>query len=258
MKIDLESTVKFSDNFTKSRHQLRAYMRDIYPGMKLREVNILLNVYESGIAKTLSQTDKITAAQYGSFVNKLEYDYGMTTESAIEALNAWLDVCIRKGAGTRYGNSILKAKQVNEVSASIPTSAQKKISLGANETVFEDENVKVRFVRWERNSYLVGGNARTGYFVFENKSTDRLCIYMKDIAVDGFINLAESQATSLNAKQKEMKGFPFIYESKVPGNLNDFETVEFKVCYGRISEGHNAACLIKGVKVESDTVSVKL
>lgn len=47
MKINLQNTVSFSDGFTKNRHQLRAYMRDIYPDVEIRIINILLNVYES-------------------------------------------------------------------------------------------------------------------------------------------------------------------------------------------------------------------
>lgn len=256
MKIGLDSTVKFSDNFTKNRFQLRAFMRDIHPDSELREANILLNVYEAGIAKMLYQVDKISSTQYSSFINKLEYDYGMTTESAIEALNAWIDVCIKKDAGTMYGNRILDAKKSIQAPAS--SAPPTKISLGANETIFEDENVKVKFVRWERTHYLAGGNGRTGYFVFENKSNDRLCIYMKDISIDGFINLAESQPTSLDGRKKEMKGMPFIYENKVPGVLNDFETVEFVVSYGGIRAGLNTVSLIKGQKTESEIISVKL
>lgn len=83
-------------------------------------INILLNVYEAGIVKQLSQLEKISSTQYSSYVSKLEYDYGMTTESAIEALNAWLDVCIRKGAGTRYGNAIIKAKKESQEATTVP------------------------------------------------------------------------------------------------------------------------------------------
>lgn len=51
MKINLQNAVIFSDNYAKNRTQLRAYMRDIYPDAEIRTINILLNVYESGIAK---------------------------------------------------------------------------------------------------------------------------------------------------------------------------------------------------------------
>ena len=259
MKADLQKTIGFSNNFTKSRHLVRAYMKDVNPGIAIREINILLNVYESGIAAALSQMDRISYIQYSAFISKLESDYGMTTESTIEALNVWMDACIGNHAGIEYGKNIIKEKQIAAAKVnSVAVAPSQRICLGANETIFEDVNIKVKFVRWKRTHYLAGGDALAGYFVFENKSDDRLCIYMKDISIDGFINLAESQTTSLDGKQKEMKGLPFIYENKVPGDLNDFETVEFIICYGRIKDGLNASCLIKGAKNQSNTISVRL
>lgn len=258
MKIDLRNTVNFSDGFTKNRHQLRAYMRDIYPDSEIRMVNILLNVYESGIVKQISQMEKISSTQYSSYVSKLEYDYGMTTESAIEALNAWLDVCIRKGAGTRYGNAIIKAKKATTETVTVPaeSSASKKVSLGLNDTIYDDENITVKFLKWERVRYLNTGNARVATFLFINKTDKKVSIYFKNISIDGFLNQEKSLSYELPEKQKGMKNFNLVYEDKVPGRTDDFDTVEFIVTYGKVKDGYSS--LIEGETVESDIISLKL
>lgn len=258
MKIDLRNTVNFSDGFTKNRHQLRAYMRDIYPDSEIRIINILLNVYESGIAKQISHQEKISSTQYSSYISKLEYDYGMTTESAIEALNIWLDVCIRKGAGTRYGNAIIKAKKSIPETVAVPVESgtPKKVSLGLNDTIYDDENITVKFLKWERVRYLNTGNARVATFLFVNKTDKKVSIYFKNISVDGFLNQEKSLSYELPEKQKGMKNFNLVYEDKVPGRTDDFDTVEFIVTYGKVKDGYST--LIEGKPVESDVISLKL
>ena len=258
MKINLQTTVSFSDGFTKNRQQLRAYMRDIYPDVEIRAINILLNVYESGIAKQLSQMEKIPSTQYSSFVSKLEYDYGMTTESAIEALNAWIDVCIRKGAGTRYGNAIIKAKKATQEAVAVPveSAVSPKVSLGLNDTIYEDKNITVKFLKWERVRYLNTGNARVATFLFVNKTDRKVSIYFKNISIDGFLNQEKSLSYELPEKQKGMKNFNLVYEDKVPGRTDDFDTVEFVVTYGMVKDGYTS--LIDGKPIESDIISLKL
>lgn len=258
MKINLQNTVSFSDGFTKNRHQLRAYMRDIYPDVEIRIINILLNVYESGIVKQISQLEKISSTQYSSYVSKLEYDYGMTTESAIEALNAWLDVCIRKGAGTRYGNAIIKAKKESQEATTVPveSAVSPKVSLGLNDTIYEDKNITVKFLKWERVRYLNTGNARVATFLFVNKTDRKVSIYFKNISIDGFLNQEKSLSYELPEKQKGMKNFNLVYEDKVPGRTDDFDTVEFIVTYGMVKDGYTS--LIDGRPIESDIISLKL
>lgn len=258
MKIDLQNTVDFSDNFTKNRTQLRAYMRDIYPDTEIRIINILLNVYESGIAKQLSEMGKISSPQYSSYINKLEYDYGMTTESAIEALNAWLDVCVRKGAGTRYGNAIIKSKKDTQETVAIPAepAVSPKVSLGLNDTIYDDKNITVKFLKWERVRYLNTGNARVATFLFVNKTNRKLSIYFKNISIDGFLNQEKSIRYELPEKQKGMSNFNLVYEDKVPGRTDDFDTVEFVVTYGKVKDGYSS--LVEGEPIESGIISLKL
>ncbi len=137
------------------------------------------------------------------------------------------------------------------------TVACKKETINEN-IIFEDHNIKISFIKWERINYLVGGYAKTGTFVFENKSDKRLCIYMKDISVCGFLNLSESMTATLDGKQKEIKAIPLVYENKIPEFSKDFNKVEFKVCYGTIRKGLSAICLIDKPTIESEIVSVQI
>lgn len=110
MSIDLQRALNYSDNFVKNRTQMRAYFRDVYPKAELRTLNLLLNVYELGIPKLLLIGTGITQNQYNAFIGKLEYEYGLTTESAVEALNMWVDACVSKGAGDHFSRVLLLSK----------------------------------------------------------------------------------------------------------------------------------------------------
>ena len=257
MNIDLDQIIDYSDDFSKPRHLIRAYLKDMYPNAEIRVINILLNVYESGIAKQLYPLEKITSMQYKAYIGKLENDYGMTSESAIEALNAWIDVCIKKGAGTRYGNSIIKAKQPLQVIA--PASDNKKttkISLGQNDTIYDDKNLSVTLLKLERTRYLNTGFVREGTFLFVNKTAKKLCIKFKNIAIEGFLNQEESISYALPGKQKGMKGFILIYEDRVPGIVDDFESLDLIVSYGKVQDGYNT--ILDGDPIESQTISLAL
>ena len=71
-------------------------MLDLYPG-KTREMNILLNVYESGVPRIIKNEGTITDAKYAHYIHKIVDDYGMQEQWAVVGLNAWVDICLGKG-----------------------------------------------------------------------------------------------------------------------------------------------------------------
>lgn len=127
-----------------------------------------------------------------------------------------------------------------------------------NNIFFEDENICISFVKWERNCYLVGGYATAGTFIFENKSNKRFYVTMRDISVGGFLNRDELPPTILSEKQKEMKTFPFVYENKVPDQEKNNKTVEFKIYYGALRDGYSSKANIIEPTMESDIISIPL
>lgn len=259
MNINLEDIISYTDNFSKPRHLLRAYMKDVYPGIEIRTTNILLNVYEAGIAKNLSTMASITSPQYRAFINRLQHDYGMTVESSVEALNVWIDVLIKKGAGTRFGNTLVKTQETTKKATKPETKPSFSVVYGINDTIYEDENIAVKLVGWKRNCFLVGGWARVATFVFENKSSNRYCIYMKDISIGGFLNQEISKSSyAISGGQKGMNDIQIVYEDKVPGNISNFKSVELKVCYGIVKDGCSYPNQIIGQTIGSETISIHL
>lgn len=123
--------------------------------------------------------------------------------------------------------------------------------------IYEDDYIKVSFIKWEYHDYLAG-RARAGTFLFENKYDDRLCMYFKNISVEGFLNQEESMPTALSGKKKVIAEISFVFDKKVPEHFKTYNEVEFTLCYGRIKEGYSASSLIQKPLIESDIISIKV
>lgn len=129
-----------------------------------------------------------------------------------------------------------------------------RVELGANDTIYEDENFLIKFLKWDYVRYLNTGNCYVGTFLFENKSNTKKCVYFKSTSVGGFMNQEETLKYDIPPKQKGMEKFNFVYEDRVPGNVKDFGSVEFMVCYGNVPDGYTR--YIRGEIIESDTISL--
>ncbi len=114
MDIDLSKVIGYSRDSLQSRALMRSIMLDLYPG-KTREMNVLLDVYESGVPRKIKNDGNITDAKYVQYVQKIVDDYGMQEQWAVVGLNAWIDVCLGKGtaATIRYNVSAAPTTGVN-------------------------------------------------------------------------------------------------------------------------------------------------
>lgn len=81
MDIDLQKVIGYSRDSLQSRALMRAVMLDLYPG-KTREMNVLLDVYESGVPRKIKNDGKITDEQYVQYVQKIINEYGLQGRKA--------------------------------------------------------------------------------------------------------------------------------------------------------------------------------
>lgn len=100
MDIDLSKVIGYSRDSLQSRALMRAIIQDLYPG-KIREMNILLDVYESGVPRQIKNDGNITDVEYARYIQKIVDDYGMQEQYAVLGLNAWIDLCLGNGTAER-------------------------------------------------------------------------------------------------------------------------------------------------------------
>lgn len=70
MDIDLSKVIGYSKDSLKSRTLMRAIMKDLYPD-KTREMNVLLDIYESGVPKEIRNNGIISSEQYQQYVERI-------------------------------------------------------------------------------------------------------------------------------------------------------------------------------------------
>ena len=74
----------------ESRAKLSSILRDLYPSER-REINIVLDVYECGIADKIKHLKSIDALQLQAFCRQLEIEYALSTQYALRGIALWLE-----------------------------------------------------------------------------------------------------------------------------------------------------------------------
>ena len=74
----------------ESRAKLSAILRDLYPSER-RQINIVLDIYECGIADKIKQLKSIDALQVQAFCRQLEVEYALPAQYALRGLALWLE-----------------------------------------------------------------------------------------------------------------------------------------------------------------------
>ena len=104
--IDLSKVIGYSKDCLQSRALMRAVILDLYPG-QTREMNVLLDVYESGIPREIRSAGTISDSQYAAYVQRIVNDYGLQEVHALEGLDAWIDQCIGVGTAAKIRKSTI-------------------------------------------------------------------------------------------------------------------------------------------------------
>lgn len=105
MEIDLSKVIGYSKNSLQSRALMKSIMLDLYPG-KTREMNVLLDVYESGVPQKIKNEGAITTIQYEQYVQKIVDDYGLQQQYVEQGLDSWIDVCLKSGTARALHQTI--------------------------------------------------------------------------------------------------------------------------------------------------------
>ena len=103
--IELSKVIGYSKDCLQCRSLMRAVILDLYPG-QTREMNVLLDVYESGVPREIRSAGTISDSQYAAYVQRIVNDYGLQEKYVMEGLDAWIDQCISVGTAAKIHKPI--------------------------------------------------------------------------------------------------------------------------------------------------------
>ena len=90
MKIELRKIIERYPGILENKNQFRNILKDLYPET-MREVNIIINALDAGIASQISSTDIMREQDIRRHLIILEKLYGIAPQYGIEALYSWAD-----------------------------------------------------------------------------------------------------------------------------------------------------------------------
>jgi hypothetical protein len=78
-------------------------------------MNVLLDVYESGVPRKIKSAGTISDAQYAAYVQRIVNDYGLQERYVMEGLDVWIDQCISVGTAAKLHKHIVNQQNNNSV-----------------------------------------------------------------------------------------------------------------------------------------------
>jgi hypothetical protein len=213
MDIDLSKVIAYSKDSLQSRALMRAIMLDLYPG-KTREMNVLLDVYESGVPRQIKKDGTITELKYAQYIRKIVNDYGLQEQWAVAGLNAWIDLCIGIGTSNKLYYTFIPQQLENLLASDaekIETPNQPKCVVEGVATEFElktnaDGTLEIKkFKGFDEDTIIIpntiNGKMVTGIGQYAYKS----CKSVKKVVINEGIEYILDGAFAYCTSLKEVK-----------------------------------------------------
>lgn len=172
--IDLQPILQKYPDVVNNKGKLKNILRDIYPEMN-REVNVLIEVLESGIALQMRQLNYLEKKDIMNYLSILEKLYGTSSVYALEAIYSWAD-------GWEILHDVIQAND-NKISNENPIVIKDNI-FDVNSIIYKDKRVQMTYLGLE----IVGANNPYGFlikFIVENKTQEKIIFYDDILVVNG-------------------------------------------------------------------------
>lgn len=217
MKVDLIEVMKCVNEETANRSKLRAVMLDLYP-TELKDINLLLAVYEAGIPYKLKHEKKIDEERYIRYLKKVVDEYGMQEKEVIKALDMWIELYLEEAVSNDFSKKLLLKESLDEAKSS-KNHSERKVT---NEyTIINEKGFYVEYRGlWKKSdeSYIVN-------LYVENNSDDEICVSISNFLVNKYnLSLANNWSTIVpNSRYLASANYNFVLSIK---NLKQYQIDE--------------------------------
>ncbi len=250
MVIDLAKVIGYSKDCLQSRSLMRAVMLDLYPG-QTREMNVLLDVFESGIPREIRIAGIINESQYATYVRRIMNEYGLQEIYAMEGLDAWINQAIapgtaesinkpnisfmQNGAETTITHAPIKNTLVIDVSGSAADFETKQSAQD------KDKIEIVKFLGFDETELIVPNEIGGKKVIGIGKGAYKECSSVEKIKISEGIEYIEDSA---------FYGCKKLSKVVLPKSLNRIGTINNKTGMDRMGyNGAFAKTIIRTIKL---------
>ena len=219
--IDLKSILQKYPESVKNKEQFRHILRDTYPEMS-REVNIVVDVLEAGIALQIGKMDYLKEKDLKKYLSILEKVYGVSSVYGLSALYNWAD-----GWGISYDQLEIKKDEISDKNI---TSSDDVFDI--NSVIYEDARIEMTYLGLE----LLGKGNPYGFlikFIVQNKTTEKINFYDDILVVNNLGFKIDKFATSQAGYRQIIDFYVGLEECKYCGvrSIEDIHDLGFKLHY---------------------------
>lgn len=230
MKVDLIEVMKCVNEESANRSKLRAVMLDLYP-TELKDINILLAVYEAGIPYKLKHEKKIDEERYIRYLKKVVDEYGMQEKEVIKALDMWIELYLEEAVSNDFSKKVLLKEPSDEMELS-KNHSEKRVT--NKNTIINEKDFYVEYRGiWKHSdeSYVVN-------LYVENNSDDKICVTISNFLVNKYnLSLANNWSTIVsNSRYLASANYNFVLDVE---NLEQYqidEIDELDICVSIYTE----------------------
>ncbi len=236
MKIDLSKVIEYSKDCMLNRARLRAIMMDMYPD-EVREINILLAIYDSDILNEIKRRKTISGQQYALYIQRIVDEYGIQEQYARMGLDAWIDICIELGYVNRIDVSNIESNDysIDEEAISVRDALKQEKFISKSPSGYEgtstnyqikavgELNVEiVKFVGFDKKTLIIPNIIDGKNVIGIGESAFDGCKTIKKIIIAEGITYIEDRAFAMCSQLKEII---------LPGSLKRIGSIDHSVQY---------------------------
>lgn len=222
MKIELRKIIERYPGILENKNQFRNILKDLYPET-MREVNIIINALDAGIASQISSTDIMREQDIRRHLIILEKLYGIAPQYGIEALYSWADAFDIKYEIFEINNEKLPVVSRNIRDSEIHV---------AGSVAYRNKQIELTYLGIE----LLGENDIYGMsfkFLIQNNTNNNITLYDEVIVINEIGISINTFAESPPGLKKVIGFYASKDDYKYCGinSINDFRSLVFKLYY---------------------------
>lgn len=217
--IDLKLILQKRPEAVKNQIQFKNILRDIYPEMK-REVNLLVDVLEAGIALQIHQLDYMTEKDIRNYLSVLEKLYGIDLTYGVQALYNWAETWEIPYDTIKFNEKMVQSFVLNNA------------VYDTHSLIHKDKNIELPYLGIE----ILGEKDPYGLsvkFIVQNKTKEKITFY-DDIVVINEVGFSIDTFAYSQAGYKKVIDFYIPLEKcKYCGvcSIKDIHDLAFKLYY---------------------------
>ena len=222
MIIELRKILEKYPDVLENKNQFKNILKDIYPEIT-RDVNIVLNVLDAGIASQISATNIMKEQDIRRYLIILEKLYGIAPEYGVEALYSWADAF-----DTKYEMVEVRLEKSSAQSNNFCNSEICEI----DSIAYRNEKIELTYLgiepRGESNLYGI-----KLMFLIQNNTNNNITLYDEVVVINETGISINTFAESPPGLKKVIGFYVSKDEYKYCGvkSIKDFKSLIFKLYY---------------------------